>query len=242
MDALTSKLYTAMKDGPTLNVTGQLAAGEHIWNVAVFLYQRPDGRWRLGRPSDTEIYVLNHVHASIPPRHGPNRTASNRDRRSLLNQIYTWIDEQCGYAPEVPSKSQDAPVMKEIRTMANQCAIIMKWGLGERCKKEAVEGDPRGRCKLHVHLETLCGELPTTKGDFRPERLKKAAKVADRIADVTAAVVPVSAPVVPEGAVARMTPDALAEAIATEPAPSTPAQKSKKHVKKSTKKGASPKA
>jgi hypothetical protein len=237
VDALTRKLYTAMKDGPCWNVTGQLAAGEHIWNVAVFLHQRPDGRWRLGRPDDSEKYVLNHVYASIPARNGPNRKASNRDRRSLLNQIYEWIDKECGYAPEVASTTQTTTVPnRRLTTMANTCDIVKKWGLGERCTSPALENDHR--CKLHRHLETLTGPLPTEKGDFRPERLKKVKKAATAVVE---AIVPVSE--TPAAVMAqRVTPGSMADGLEEAPAPVEQSNPKSKRAKKTPKKAASPKA
>lgn len=186
---LTSKLYTAMKDGPCWHVSGQLTAGEHTWHVSVFLTLRPDGRWRLGRPTDSAAYILNHVIASIPARHGSHREASNRDRRELLRQIYEYIDRETGFALTAPSSAKDAPATKETTTM--QCTIYRKYGLGERCTGTAVEDDPRNRCKLHVHLETLCGELPQQPGDFRPPHLKKAAKVTHAVSEAVTALAPV---------------------------------------------------
>jgi hypothetical protein len=162
MNNLTSKLYSAMADGPSLHVTGQLTAGEHVWHVSVFLHQRPDGHWRIGRPGDSEAYCLNHVIASIPVRHGPNRKASNRDRRLLLEQIYNWIDKEFGYEPEAAGTTQAAPAPRRSNPMEDitqtRCAIFTKYGKGPQCPKLAAEG--LDICKTHVYLEAKLGPLP----------------------------------------------------------------------------------
>lgn len=119
--------------------------------------------------------------------------------------------------------------------MANTCDIVKKWGLGERCTSPALEGDHR--CKLHRHLETLCGPLPTEKGDFRPERLKKAKKVVAAVAEAVVGVEAAATPApVPEAMAARATLDGTVAALAES---TTPEAKPKA---KRSKKSASPKA
>jgi len=151
---LTSEPYSNMKDGPCRYVTGELLAGGYRWHVSVFLRQQPDGTWRIGRPGDSETYVLNHVQASIPARYGPHRVASTCVRRELLTQIYDWINQACGHVP--PRSIQDGAARSVEGTM--QCSIFTKYGKGPRCSKIAPEG--QDICKTHKFLESKLGALP----------------------------------------------------------------------------------
>jgi hypothetical protein len=219
----------AMKEGQSLLVSGELFADGH-WHVSVFLHQRPDGTWRVGRETDSEVYVLNHVFASVPARCGPYRAATKTERRELLKQIYEWIDEHSGTGRDGSSMSQDPPSPdKEIKPMSNmQCAIYTRYGKGPRCPKQAAIG--KDICGTHFFLEAKLGALPRQP------------------------VTEVAVPATPEPvAIMRTTPDAVAEAdfavAPTEPTPEPTAsveaptvEESKKHRKTRTKKVRKPRA
>jgi hypothetical protein len=161
---LTAQLYPEMKDGPSLLVSGALFVDGH-WHVSVWLHPRVDGSWRVGRETDSEIYVLNHVHASVPPRAGCHRVATKGQRRELLRQIYEWIDAQTGTARDRQDRAKVVPATSnstESNTMSDnnkvQCSVYTKRGKGPRCPNPALEG--RDVCKLHVYLIGKLGELP----------------------------------------------------------------------------------
>lgn len=266
MDATLTHRTHATNNGGTFTVVHGVVHYEGWeWRVSTTISQWSDCHWHVGQEADPEKYRVRHFSASKIGGGKLTALATIPETRALMRIVEAALaagevtpappTTDCwshlvpavpqvqieAYAPAAAITTQAAPVLRRLRTtMANQCSIYRKYGLGERCTGTAVEGDERGRCKLHVHLESLCGPLPTAKGDFRPARLKKAKQVVDAGVGVEAATVPAVA--IPDGAVARITPDALAEAVAAAPAPSTPTQKPKKHVKKSAKKGASPKA
>lgn len=153
---LTATLYPQMKDGPSLLVSGELFA-DGRWHVSVFLHQRSDGTWRVGRETDSEVYVLHHVHASVPARAGSHRVAGKTERRELLRQIYEWIDKQTGR----DSMTQILPGLssKETKIMEiMRCAIYTKHGKGPQCPKQAAIG--KDICGTHAFLEVKLGPLP----------------------------------------------------------------------------------
>jgi hypothetical protein len=159
---LTATLYTQMKDGPTLLVAGELFA-DGRWHVAVFLHQRPSGHWRVGRETDSETYVLNHVFASVPARAGSHRVATKSQRRELLRQVYEFVDAQTGVQAGVdkhePSLPRPQAIHKENNAMPiMQCAVYTRYGKGPRCQKQAAIG--KDICGTHVFLEAKLGALP----------------------------------------------------------------------------------
>ena len=179
---LTATPYPDMHDGPELLVSGELLV-DGRWHVSVFLHQRADGRWRVGRETDSEIYTLNHLHVSVPARAGCHRVPSKTQRRELLQQVYQWIDQETGMG----STSQTQPD-RQMRTNPMpiiQCAVYTRHGHGPRCTKQAAIGQEI--CKTHVFLESKLGTLPRQP------------------------VVEPPAPT-PEPAIARATPDAVTEA------------------------------
>jgi len=213
---LTATLYQNVKEGPSRLVSGELFANGY-WNVSVFLHQRPSGHWRVGRETDSEIYVLNHVFASVPARAGSYRAASKTERRELLRQVYECIDQQTGQGSS--TQALPGPSSKGESTMPiTQCAVYTKHGKGPRCPKQA--GIGKDICGTHVFLEAKLGPLPRNP------------VVADA---VPAAQEPV--------AIMRVTPDAVTVAdfetpveALTEPAPEPLVEEPKKTRKTRTKK------
>jgi hypothetical protein len=148
-----------MAEGPSLLVSGELFA-DGWWHVSIWLHQHPNGLWRIGRPTDSETYVLNHVMASKPARCGAHKVATKAQRRELLRQVYEFVDPSFALAATAPSSSQGAarsPIYpKETKHM--QCAIITDRGKGKPCPHTALEG--LDVCKLHRFLEGKLGQLP----------------------------------------------------------------------------------
>jgi hypothetical protein len=147
-----------MKEGPSLLVSGELWANGH-WHISVWLHQRPDGIWRVGRATDSEIYVLNHVFASVPARCGPYRAATKTERRELLRQVYEFIDRETGCGSTTQITPGPKQIHKENNTMPiMRCAIYTKHGKGPQCPKQAAIG--KDICGTHFFLEAKLGSLP----------------------------------------------------------------------------------
>jgi len=193
---LTATLYAEMKDGPSLLVSGELFA-DGRWHVSVFVHQRPSGHWRVGRETDSETYVLNHIFASVPARAGSHRVATKSQRRELLRQVYEWIDRETGCG----STTQITPGLSAKETKAMEimrCAIYTKHGKGPQCPKQAAIG--KEICNTHAYLEVKLGPLPRNP--------------------VVADAVPVAQEPV---AIMRVTPDTVTEAdFAAAPTESSP--------------------
>ncbi|MGO9303292.1 MAG: hypothetical protein ACLP3R_06260 [Candidatus Korobacteraceae bacterium] len=156
---LTAQLYEQMAEGPSLLVSGELFA-EGTWHVSVWLHQRQSGHWRMGRPTDSETWVLNHVMASKPARCGAHRVASKTERRELLRQIYQFVDEQTCTGRRADEHEQSLPpaanTSRGEKTM--QCPVYTKRGKGPRCPNPVLEG--QDVCKLHIYLIAKLGDLP----------------------------------------------------------------------------------
>jgi hypothetical protein len=213
---LTAQLYPQMKDGPSLLVSGELFA-DGTWHVSVWLHQRQSGHWRMGRETDSETYVLNHVMASKPARCGAHRVASKTERRELLRQVYEFVDEQFrtgrgvgGHEPSLPPATN---IPKETKTMepmnAARCAIYTKYGKGPQCPKLAAIGSDI--CSTHKYLETKLGNLPRQPVTTAP------------VVEVVPVVAPVPVVVEQELMAARSTPDAMADSFAAATEPVAPA-------------------
>lgn len=151
---LSAQSYSDLAEGPAIQISGQLFANGR-WHVSAFLHERPNGTWRVGRETDSEVYVLNHLFASVPAGCGPYRAATKTEKRELLQQIYQWIDQQTGHGSTNQTKPGSS---KEISTMATQCVVFTKWGRGPRCSKQAAIG--QDICKTHSFLEKKLGPLP----------------------------------------------------------------------------------
>ena len=209
---LTATLYPDMAEGPSLLVTGELFA-DGTWHVSVWLHQRQSGHWRMGRETDGETYILNHVMASKPARCGAHRVASKTERRELLRQIYQFVDEQFRtgggvgeHEPSLPPATNLSEGDKHMEPLnVARCAIYTKYGKGPQCPKLAAIGSDI--CSTHKYLETKLGTLP------------RAAVVTAPVVEVAPVVAPVPVVVEQELMAARTTPGAMVDsfAAATEP-------------------------
>lgn len=264
--ALTHKTYPTNSGGTFTMVSGAVTFEGERWHVSTGITRWSDGFYHVGHESDPAKTCVRHFCASRIGGGKLDAMATVPEKRALLALVeqalaagevppaplYQDLWTRAGLVPTTPqieieahalegaSKSQALPATKENRTMSNTCDIVRKWGLGERCTSPALENDHR--CKLHRHLETLCGPLPTEKGDFRPERLKKVKKAATAVVE---AIVPVSE--TPAAVMAQRFTPATVEAFeeptpAVEEAQAPVALSTEKNTRKRTKKVVSPKA